>query len=76
MDLKGLEGLRRVVGALDRGDEIRKFVEFCFCGAPVEGVLPVVSQAFDIRQGGAVVPAGAVEFVGEGDEGRDGFGGR
>ncbi len=50
--------------AVDVGEEVRPPVEPIFLGAPVERRLPVLAQALQIREVGAVVPTGSRDLIG------------
>lgn len=52
----------------NRRGELGQFVQLLFLLAPVEAVFPEFCQPFDIGQWTAHVPAGSVEFIGEGGE--------
>lgn len=54
---------------LDLGLVVGELVDFGFGFPPVVALEPVLGQAFDVGQGGAMVPAGFVKLVGEGGVG-------
>lgn len=58
--VQGLE-----TGNLDHRVVVGQLVDLGFLFTPVKTVLPVRREPLDVRQRGAIIPAGAVEFVGE-----------
>lgn len=60
MDVQWLEAI-----SLNGGLEVGQLIELCLGLSPIEFIPPVRRQALDVGQGGAVCPAGFVEFVWE-----------